>query len=72
MRRTAISVPGSEPTTAADLSYAEAVGAIESRGRYGIRLGLGRVRALLRAVGDPQRFGIVEFDEQGRAISSAY
>jgi dihydrofolate synthase/folylpolyglutamate synthase len=39
---------------APDLSYAEALAAIESRGRYGIRLGLGRVRALLRAMGDPQ------------------
>ncbi len=38
----------------ADLSYAEALRAIEARGRYGIRLGLGRVRALLRAMGDPQ------------------
>jgi dihydrofolate synthase/folylpolyglutamate synthase len=37
-----------------DLTYAEALAAIESRGRYGIRLGLGRVRALLRALGDPQ------------------
>jgi dihydrofolate synthase/folylpolyglutamate synthase len=39
---------------AADLSYAEAVRALESRGRYGIHLGLGRVRALLHAMGDPQ------------------
>ena len=44
--------PGSPD--APDLSYAEALAAIESRGRYGIRLGLGRVRALLRAMGDPQ------------------
>lgn len=36
------------------LSYAAALAAIEARGRYGIRLGLGRVRALLRAMGDPQ------------------
>jgi dihydrofolate synthase/folylpolyglutamate synthase len=35
-------------------TYAEALAAIESRGRYGIRLGLGRVRALLRELGDPQ------------------
>jgi dihydrofolate synthase/folylpolyglutamate synthase len=35
-------------------TYAEALGAIESRGRYGIRLGLGRVRALLRDLGEPQ------------------
>ncbi|OGO56880.1 MAG: hypothetical protein A2V85_13890 [Chloroflexi bacterium RBG_16_72_14] len=37
------------------MTYAEALRAIEARGRYGIRLGLGRVRALLRAMGDPQR-----------------
>ncbi len=35
-------------------TYAEALEAIETRGRYGIRLGLGRVRALLRELGDPQ------------------
>jgi len=37
-----------------DLTYAEALAALESRGRFGIRLGLGRVRALLRELGDPQ------------------
>lgn len=37
-----------------DLTYAAALAAIESRGRYGIRLGLGRVRALLRGMDDPQ------------------
>ncbi len=37
-----------------DPSYAEALRAIESRGRYGVRLGLGRVRALLDAMGNPQ------------------
>ena len=36
------------------LSYADALAAIERRGRYGIRLGLGRTRALLRELGDPQ------------------
>ena len=36
-------------------TYAEALEAIESRGRYGIHLGLGRVHALLRAMGDPER-----------------
>jgi len=41
-------------STAPELSYAAALRAIEDRGRYGIRLGLGRVRALLRAVDDPQ------------------
>jgi dihydrofolate synthase/folylpolyglutamate synthase len=35
-------------------TYAQALEAIETRGRYGIRLGLGRVRALLRALGDPE------------------
>jgi dihydrofolate synthase/folylpolyglutamate synthase len=38
-----------------DLSYAEALAALQSRGRFGIRLGLGRVRAILRGLGDPQR-----------------
>ena len=37
-----------------DLTYAEALAALDARGRFGIRLGLGRVRALLRALGDPQ------------------
>jgi dihydrofolate synthase/folylpolyglutamate synthase len=45
--------PGQSP--AADRTYAEALAAIEARGRYGIRLGLGRVTALLRVMGDPQR-----------------
>ncbi len=35
-------------------TYAEALAAIETRGRYGIRLGLGRVRALLRELGNPE------------------
>ncbi len=39
---------------AAVLSYDEALHAIAERGRYGIRLGLGRIRALLKALGDPQ------------------
>ncbi len=39
---------------APELTYAEALAAIEARGRYGMHLGLGRVRALLRAMGDPQ------------------
>ncbi|HET7026521.1 MAG TPA: Mur ligase family protein [Candidatus Limnocylindrales bacterium] len=34
--------------------YAAAVAALTDRGRFGIRLGLGRTRALLRALGDPQ------------------
>ncbi|MEA2621867.1 MAG: dihydrofolate synthase / folylpolyglutamate synthase [Chloroflexota bacterium] len=31
-----------------------ALAALQARGRFGIRLGLGRTRALLRALGDPQ------------------
>lgn len=38
-----------------DLTYAEALEAIGVRGRFGIRLGLGRTRAILRELGDPQR-----------------
>ena len=34
-------------------AYAEAVHALAERGRFGIRLGLGRTRALLRELGDP-------------------
>ena len=34
--------------------YHAAVRALEARGRFGIRLGLGRTRALLRELGDPQ------------------
>jgi dihydrofolate synthase / folylpolyglutamate synthase len=36
------------------LTYAAAVQALGERGRFGIRLGLGRTRALLRELGDPQ------------------
>ena len=36
------------------LAYDEALAALTERGRFGIRLGLGRTRALLRALGDPQ------------------
>jgi dihydrofolate synthase / folylpolyglutamate synthase len=36
------------------LSYDEALRALAERGRFGIRLGLGRIRALLRELGDPQ------------------
>ncbi len=38
----------------ADLTYAEALAALEARGRFGVHLGLARVRALLRLMGDPQ------------------
>jgi dihydrofolate synthase/folylpolyglutamate synthase len=43
------------PDVARPRTYAQALEAIETRGRYGIRLGLGRVRALLRELGDPER-----------------
>jgi dihydrofolate synthase/folylpolyglutamate synthase len=36
-------------------AYAAALAALADRGRYGIRLGLGRTRGLLRELGDPQR-----------------
>ena len=36
------------------LAYADALRAIGDRGRFGIRLGLGRTRALLHELGDPQ------------------
>ena len=39
-------------TTEAD--YADALSALADRGRFGIHLGLGRTRALLRELGDPQ------------------
>lgn len=35
--------------------YHDALAALAARGRFGIRLGLGRTRALLAALGDPQR-----------------
>ena len=37
------------------LSYRDAVNALADRGRFGIRLGLGRIRALLGELGDPQQ-----------------
>lgn len=43
----------SPSVSGAGMSYPEALRAIQSRGRYGIRLGLGRTRALLRLMGDP-------------------
>ena len=35
--------------------YATTLAALQARGRFGIHLGLGRTRALLRALGDPDR-----------------
>jgi dihydrofolate synthase/folylpolyglutamate synthase len=45
-----VTVPGGTPP----LDYQEALAALAERGRFGIRLGLGRTRALLRGLGDPQ------------------
>src|SRR6478609_5585325 len=39
----------------AGLSYHDALRALAARGRFGIRLGLGRTRALLRALDHPER-----------------
>ena len=39
----------------ATLGYPEALAALESRGRFGIHLGLSRTRALLAALGHPER-----------------
>ena len=39
----------------APLGYNDAVRALTERGRFGIRLGLGRTRALLAALGNPER-----------------
>ena len=36
------------------MTYREAVAALQARGRFGVRLGLGRTRALLRILGEPQ------------------
>ncbi len=38
-----------------DLTYLQALRALDQRGRFGVRLGLGRTRALLRELGEPQR-----------------
>ena len=46
---------GTRPGTPHAMSYPEAVAALQARGRFGIRLGLGRTRALLRVLGDPER-----------------
>ena len=49
---TAPASPSSERSDALD--YQAAGAALAARGRFGIRLGLGRTRALLRELGDPQ------------------
>ncbi len=53
------SLPGAAPDSAihdpaAARAYQAAVRALEQRGRFGVRLGLGRTRALLHVLGDPQ------------------
>lgn len=42
------------PKRAVTTSYADALAAVQARGRFGIRLGLGRTRALLRALDHPE------------------
>lgn len=42
-------------TASAGLTYEEALRALADRGRFGIRLGLGRTRALLRELDHPER-----------------
>jgi folylpolyglutamate synthase/dihydropteroate synthase len=37
------------------LTYGQALQALADRGRFGVRLGLGRTRALLRELGNPER-----------------
>ena len=50
-----MTVPASPSSERSDaLDYQDALAALAARGRFGIRLGLGRTRALLRELGDPQ------------------
>jgi len=46
--------PRDLPPPARPVTYADAVAALQARGRFGIRLGLGRTRALLRELGSPE------------------
>ncbi len=46
--------PGSQGSAPLPDDYAAAVAAVQARGRFGIRLGLARTRALLRALGSPE------------------
>jgi len=46
--------PGDPRPRVGPLTYADAVAALKARGRFGIRLGLGRTRALLRELGSPE------------------
>ncbi|HJP87838.1 MAG TPA: cyanophycin synthetase [Candidatus Limnocylindrales bacterium] len=54
MSPTRSSAPDAAARSAGATEYQDAVAALTERGRFGIRLGLGRTRALLHAVGDPQ------------------
>ena len=54
MSRAAPRHPRSSASPAEAAGYHEAVRALTERGRFGIRLGLARTRALLRSLGDPQ------------------
>jgi dihydrofolate synthase / folylpolyglutamate synthase len=51
-----VSAPGRTPANGPDVgaAYHEALHLLAERGRFGVRLGLGRTRALLRELGDPQ------------------
>jgi dihydrofolate synthase/folylpolyglutamate synthase len=50
-----VTVPAAPSSERSDaLDYQDALAALAARGRFGIRLGLGRTRALLRELGDPQ------------------
>lgn len=46
--------PGVAGSSALPGDFAAAVAAVQARGRFGIRLGLARTRALLRALGSPE------------------
>jgi dihydrofolate synthase / folylpolyglutamate synthase len=51
----AAATPGAAPDDPGiGRAYQDALAALSDRGRFGIRLGLGRTRALLRELGDPQ------------------
>jgi dihydrofolate synthase/folylpolyglutamate synthase len=54
MSATLLERPGGVESVGGNLSYADALNELTRRGRFGIRLGLGRTRALLRGLGDPQ------------------
>jgi dihydrofolate synthase/folylpolyglutamate synthase len=47
-------VTGAGGSARAELTYEQALSALTERGRFGVRLGLTRIRALLRELGDPQ------------------